>query len=159
MNGGKYSKRWCAVIVRHFMERGYMGMYVSWSVPTGGMWSQLPRLHALSSGFTRVSCYTTWVRHIVLVISHICHKSEERCECLKESSKQQCEVFLPACGGFWLAEGKLGPLSLLSLTEAGNRFFDINASSTERTLNTFICFSWAGLGKFIGCINQGQCQN
>ena len=93
------------------------------------------------------------------VISHICHKSEERCECLKESSKQQCEVFLPASGGFWLAEGILGHLSLLSLTEAGNRFFDINASSTERTLNTFIYFSWAGLGKFIGCINQGQCQN
>ena len=89
------------------------------------MWSQLPRLHALSSGFTRVSCYTTWVRDILHVISHVCHKSEERCECLKESSKQQCEVFLPASGGFWLAEGILGPLSLLRLTEAGNRSFDI----------------------------------
>ena len=102
-----------------------------------------PRLYALSSGLTRVSCYTIWVRDMLHadVISHICHKSEERCECLMESSKQQCEALILPSGGFWLAEGKLGPLSLLSLTEAGNRFFYINASSTERTLNTFICIS------------------
>ena len=83
-----------------------------------------PRLYALSSGLTRVSCYTIWVRDMLHadVISHICHKSEERCECLKESSKQQCEAFILPSGGFWLAEGILGPLSLLSLTEADNNF-------------------------------------
>ena len=32
VNGEKYSRRWCAVIIRHFVEWSFMVVYASWSV-------------------------------------------------------------------------------------------------------------------------------